>query len=417
MSAPYKSLAFLILLIWLTSGCTFASKESIPEKGKCIPPITTFSFPRDGYKPDPLPGEISPLEPWQEVSTVPEPLLADELSFSFLDPQFARTVNGSVEIWVINDWGKKKDPDSNHSIYVYRPDKGTWSEVPAMMEKGLVEIFKLYLGTDGTIWAKASNNIGSAGWFVSREYNETPYVFGKYNETENRFERLDFPQEIPLGNGSYNRDKFWLFEEGGAIYSLDFKTLKVKRHIDPRNAIWDEDYYITPENYIHQDDSLAFMEDGSFYFLDETPYNYYVPQIIDMYHFNPEINKLEGLKAINLENGPPFFDIFTDRAGNLWVSDQGWMNQEGKWHEIVRSPVFITTRMEATPIIWEHPRILLQSSNGVLWYSATNGLVSLDPQKGEWCWFTTYRSDIVEDAEQNLWMIADGKLYKNPLAD
>jgi hypothetical protein len=43
---------------------------------------------------------------------------------------------------------------------------------------------------------------------------------------------------------------------------------------------------------------------------------------------------------------------------------------------------------------------------GTAWY---------DPEAGKGCLFTNLASYIVEDANKQLWMVADGKLYRYPL--
>jgi len=419
MNGRYRIFVFLSLFIWLMGSFTVAPETGSAGKTGCIPPIATFAFPRDGTI-DSGPTDVLPPAPWQQVSTVPLPFPKDELSYNYFIPQFTRIVDGATEIWVISWWGRKldsSDPNANgHSIYVYNTVTRKWREVPSMIEEGPAEIFTLYTGSDGVIWAKASRDLIHGGWYMSGR-DAKPYVFGKYNKAQNRFEPLNFSGKVPMGNGGYYRDQFWLFEDGGPIYSLDFKTLEIKQYLDPRTA-WNTKYsypYHIPKNYLNSDDSIAFLEDGSFYFLDENSYEYYFTGLLPLYHFDPKTNRLRA-PEVKLKNGPPFYDIYVDRSGNLWMSDQGWMDKAGNWYELIPSPVFITTRMEATPIIWEHPYIMLQSSDGRLWYEATNGMVSLDPKKGEWCWFTTYSSRIIEDADRNLWMVVDGALYRNPLA-
>jgi len=418
MNARYRVFAFLSLLIWLMGSFTVAPEAGTGGKSGCIPPIATFAFPSDGWIDAEEPKDVLPPAPWQKVSTVPMPFPADELSGSSVFLELTRTVDGATEIWALVNWGKKSsqnsfpntDPDENgHSIYVYNTATRKWREVPTMIEEGPAEIFKLYPGSDGVIWAKASRDLIFTGWHMP---DDPPYVFGKYNEAKNRFEPLNFPGKVPAGNGSYYRDQFWLFDTAGPIYSLDFKTLEIKQYLDLKTI---KSSYRIPEYYLTRDDSIAFLEDGSFYFLDENPYENY-NHVLPMRHFDPKTNTLSGYPEIQLKNGPPFRNIYADRLGNLWVSDQGWMDKAGNWYELIPSPVFITTRMVGISIIWEHPHILLRSSDGRVWYEATNGVVSLDPQKGEWCWFTTYYSDIVEDADRNLWMVADGGLYRNRLA-
>jgi hypothetical protein len=102
-----------------------------------------------------------------------------------------------------------------------------------------------------------------------------------------------------------------------------------------------------------------------------------------------------------------------DHSGRLWLDDHAWMNSDGVWYDVVRSPVFITDKSDAGPnYVWDFPKVVFESSDGRLWFRSMNGMVSLNPEKGEWCWFTTEQSNIVEDSDHNLWMVADNKLYK-----
>jgi hypothetical protein len=66
---------------------------------------------------------------------------------------------------------------------------------------------------------------------------------------------------------------------------------------------------------------------------------------------------------------------------------------------------------------WDLPEVVLESTDGRLWFRSTNGTVSLNPQKGDWCWFTTYQSNIVEDSNRVLWMIADGTVHQYDLGE
>jgi len=86
---------------------------------------------------------------------------------------------------------------------------------------------------------------------------------------------------------------------------------------------------------------------------------------------------------------------------------------------MIRSPIFITNILwSGLDYRWKSPKVVLESSDDRVWFqSDENGMVWLDPDEEQWCWFTTEKSNIVEDAEGNLWMIADGKLYKNAIGE
>ena len=60
---------------------------------------------------------------------------------------------------------------------------------------------------------------------------------------------------------------------------------------------------------------------------------------------------------------------------------------------------------------------MYHSSNDMYWFSSNAGIVRLNPQIGEWCLFTNYTSQVIEDESQNLWIVVNGVLYKYQLSD
>ncbi|MBN2115480.1 MAG: hypothetical protein JW730_02855 [Anaerolineales bacterium] len=416
MQKYLHALLVFLMFAWITGSCNYSRPAiaSTPNNNSCISPITSLAYPIDGYSKSMQIDQTEPLLPWQVEKDIPQPLPLNQLSYNFIEPQFVRTVRGETEVWLMSTWGAKDDNSFKHTIYVYQTNSKSWHEVSSIIDEVPAEIVHLYLGTDGTIWASASREIGHAYGYSAYAKSTPKFVFGVYDEEKSKFELLDFPERVPLGPIAFNNDKFWIFERYGPIYDVDPRNLQITKYIDPRTSDLAQSMDL-PEHLVSSDNALVFMNDESFYFLDDTP-KYYTSQDVTLFHFIPEKNTLEAIPSINrLEGGPPYTDLFADRSGNLWVSDFGWMDKTGEWYQLIRSPVFISTKVEATPILWEHPQIVLESSNGLLWFRSTNGMVSLDPQKGEWCWFTTYQSNIVEDSDQNLWMIADNKLYKYPL--
>jgi len=113
-----------------------------------------------------------------------------------------------------------------------------------------------------------------------------------------------------------------------------------------------------------------------------------------------------------------YSNILVDHTGNLWLDSVGWKTPTEDWYQIHPPSIFVTNlKQGALDSRFQYPQIEIESSDNRLWFSSDNGMVWLDPEKGEWCWFTTYQSNIVEDSDRNLWMIADNKLYKLPLGE
>ena len=108
--------------------------------------------------------------------------------------------------------------------------------------------------------------------------------------------------------------------------------------------------------------------------------------------------------------------IEIDRIGRVWVSDFGWLehNQEARyvWHSLVRSPIFISIYDPEYEYLWIRPDAIYQFSDGKMWYSSGIGIVRFDVQTGEWCWSATVSGPLAEDASGNLWLVANGQIYK-----
>jgi len=81
-----------------------------------------------------------------------------------------------------------------------------------------------------------------------------------------------------------------------------------------------------------------------------------------------------------------------------------------KYFENIGNPTFAT------------PHLMLESSNGLLWYKKYldmginhEGTAWYDPRTGQGCMFTNLAVNIIEDSKQQLWLVANGELYKNLL--
>jgi ligand-binding sensor domain-containing protein len=272
---------------------------------------------------------------------------------------------------------------------VYRTDTKEWKLIPDAFDDKSAKSGLIYMASDGTIWADLA--------FSGSSY------FAIYNDEEGQFEYVVESENIPVGNLLSGDDgKFWILASKDGIYSYDTLSHKIEKHVSIPDLETSGSLY----------GSMATLApDGSIYFL-----NMAGERQVRLMHFFPKTGQLEYAPDFDFYLGDISYNLFMERSGRLWVGDLGWMEPDGAWYRIVRSPVFITDRAESSvKYIWSSPSIVLESSNDLLWFRSDNGLTWLDPQEGEWCWFTTEQSNIVEDQQHNLWMIADGKLYKYPL--
>jgi hypothetical protein len=113
--------------------------------------------------------------------------------------------------------------------------------------------------------------------------------------------------------------------------------------------------------------------------------------------------------------------MLVDHRGRLWLGAMGYMETDGSLYLLhPDAPMVWENRSEF--LYWSPPTLLLESSNGLLWYSEYHDMSLLgegtawyDPETGEGCLFTNVASNVVEDEDKQLWMVADGKLYRYPL--
>jgi hypothetical protein len=392
-----KSLATMLLMVVpLIHGLVAcAAQPSVapsvthpPSDSKCIPPSTNFAFKASsdgiGHYPE---ENILPPFPWTKEAEIPygNNLLA------------VRTVDNNVkELW-IGPLPSQLDSPTHRELIVYRTD--SWESRNVSLENGLDNfqpILDLYVSSKGQVWA--FNNAGQRKSMV-------PTVLSKYDEASSGFRAVAEVKEIPNGTLVNNQlrygnqvlldknDTFWILVPFDFVYSFQPDSGEVRR-------------YASLEGIRPYDAALA--PDGTIYILDKAGAD------DQLFRFDPDKDELERI-SYSLEPWPPIQSLLVDHSGRLWAGGLGWMNTDGSWYQIIRSPLFITTKLdlEGGPVYrWQQPQILLESSDQILWFVAQNGMFSLDSQKGEWCWFSTFWSNIVEDSDHNLWTLADGKIYR-----
>jgi hypothetical protein len=368
------------------SACSNSS--NLPDNG-CILPIVGFAYPASERNTTTNTIQVLPSTPWRVEAPLPE-IPSDARAFDLVS--FARTKEGRTEIWVERQYYFETENAGRVprvQFLIYHTDTREWKLIPERFDENSARSGLIYLVKDGTIWADLN--------FPGFSY------FAIYNEKKELFEYVAESENIPVGNLLSSGDgKIWILASKDGIYSYDTVSHKIEKHVSIPNLETSSSLY----------GSMATLApDGSIYLLSMTG-----ERQVNLMHFFPKTGQLEYVPNFDYYLGDISYNLFMERSGRLWVGDLGWMEPDGTWYRVVRSPVFVTDRSEGgNKYVWSSPSIVLQSSNGLLWFQSDNGLTWLDPQKGEWCWFTTEQSNIVEDEQHNLWMIANGKLYKYPL--
>lgn len=347
------------------------------EEG-CIPPLYDVAFPVVTHTPGLVtPRKIPPQGKWQ---------IWDDLPFADEDAMWVVSRPQKNELWL--RFGSTTD------VYRYSIEKKQWKIYPVD--------FALYLfaTNNGEIWSDKSLEKDSDSLLI------------RFNDATERFEAvpdasglLRYPQikEINSNIAEDQSDLLW-FIASDTLYSFDLSARKSQAHYSHASA----------------DGPVAVGTDGSIWFVEfsEDRLVRYDPSLQQVRYYEAHQTWFEG-------NMLPF-DIYSadglyfDRSGKLWLNSDGWLDFSNGdwpvWYQIIDSPLFITDdSLPYSEYRLYRPYINFQSSNGWYWFTTWNGIIRLDLQAGKWCLVTTYRSNVVEDGNRNLWVAVSGHLYKYDL--
>lgn len=375
------------------------------QSDKCMPPIygEGFSYPiAADHENLPYPGLdmlVPPPSPWEVEASLPEFAGLTNWERRDLGVIQTRRIDSYYEIWIHISQGLEKQG----YLAIYRTDTKEWKVIPEQIDT-------LILDKNGSLWGSHSGYFGYASApFDSR-------VLSKFDELTNTFipvkEVQNLAAVVEKGGSQYYSQvlldedgMFWILVPVDGIYKYDPNSGEMKKYFDLPAAF--RDAKIAPHGDIYVLVNNMYYQDG------EERFDY----ILKYYNTKTGKNS-EFALAYYLEPYPKPFTLLVDHQGRIWLDNIAFID-DGTLYQIQRSPLFISPISEAyNDYRYKRADVILESSDGRIWFlHRNNGIISLNPDKDEWCWFTTYQSNIVEDSNHNLWMIADGKLYKLPLGE
>ena len=356
--------------------------------------------------PEELPRErelLLPTAPWVVESELP-----DDFTQNFgIDVAFSRISNGHPEIWLVRRYAYEDIP----GIFIYRPLISDWQFISGVVEDTDIFVSEIYQANDGTIWGKND-------WEWRNENPVSGSILSKFNEGTKKFEFAQGMLEIPFTDEQRfvsheividRQGALWILVDDDAIYRYDPIDKITIKQIDLSN--------IDVGRYSFATGNGIYFENIDFKKLvaDDPIFSIYEGRI---YQYIPDTRELI---TVEIPDEPwPIGGFYLTQTGQMWFGAVGYKDlKSDSWYLLHPDPALYFPH--AGDIAWGSPRIVLDSSDGLLWFNKSTDIAEIDgtawydPETGEGCRFTNYPAEIIEDDQQQLWMFVDGKLYRYSL--
>lgn len=401
----------ILLFGFCTNDSIAQTRTSVPLDRECYQSFEDFAYwgPLNVLEES----EALPLPPWEVVGSLPSQLV-EEFAIDLKTVEITRLGNGKREIWL-----SPKYQGAHVAGYwvIYRPESQTWEIIPDHIEDLGLFVAQLFVSNDNILWGRTFRH-------PQREYPDNLVsisVLSRFNEITRRFELVADTSVLPLilTHDYPNRrifevddqDTFWIFAENDGIFRYDPTTQILTAYAELPN-LEVIDTALAPDGNIYF--SKPFDQTGSttreLFTLTGNPLLQFVPK-------TGEVTNLE----MPSEDWPIFSGMLVDHGNRLWLGAIGYRESNNDWQLIHPNPE--TYFDHAGDHLWAPPVLMMESSDGRLWYSRYldssgrgEGTAWYDPNTGEGCMFTNVPTNIVEDSQQNLWMVVNDQLYRYPLS-
>ncbi|MCA9936929.1 MAG: hypothetical protein H6662_03620 [Ardenticatenaceae bacterium] len=396
-----KARVFLIIAIGflpiLFVYKSFQPVSSLPSDDQCIASFDTFAFTFpdvNGPKQD----VILPLSPWEVVAVSPE---VENLPKNHIGKKLeviaVRQNGDDLEIWVSNP---SSDEDFIYLVYLVNTQE--WTQVSPEVESKFAPLESLHISNGNSVWKISILNgeivfsvfNDDSKHFVEQHVVAIPSEWGlnMKSRTNNVFDNIQTMWDV--------NDIFWIFSSDDAIYSFDLVDLQLNR-------------FTSLEGYVGIGDLVYDLEDRVFFDV------YSGKQGVWQYDLFTDY-----LAILPLSNMPVSTVSLVDSEGNLWLRNSyGWRTAQGKWQRFYPKPISYWWHFDFLDdwVYYLPPNPVQQTSDGRIWFviyrseewkTLRSGIAWYDPNTQEGCWFTSEGAQIVEDSQQNLWVMIENILYK-----
>ncbi|MDD2522295.1 MAG: hypothetical protein PHW11_05715 [Anaerolineaceae bacterium] len=348
----------------------------------CLPPIIKSSLPLGEnvtLSLEELESSIATLPPlaWEKAEELPFPENSDP-RIELINPR-----SRSLTLWF------RVQEQSTISFWTYSLETQKWNAVASPSK-----VDHYFFDSESQLWFIVEGNV--------------ELQFYKIDQAENKLKEMLIIDASKLNNRildfAYSPDhSLWVIMSNPTtlnqiLVNLDLQTGKVTDHV-------------TLSEYIIGVDT---DEKGNVFSLNNKG-------VVE--RFNPKAKTVSytylSPKSSYWNAGETEF-FFTE-TGQVYLNDLAWFENDdysSNLHLIFRSTVFVTQTDDGSgSFVWESPEPQAETEDGRIWYKSMRGLAWHQPETGEWCMFTSAKSNIVKDSQGNLWIIYDNALYMLPASE
>lgn len=407
-------MVFALVVVMVSVSCAdgfdvlsdWRDSETKLSDMECYKSFEEFAY----VMPEELPLDhklLLPTAPWVIESELP-----DDFTRNFgIDVAFSRVTDGHPEIWLIRSYSYEDIP----GIFIYRPSIDDWQFISRMVEDTDIFVSEIYRANDGTIWGK-----NSWSWEWKNENQIKGPVLSKFNEETQKFEFAEEMLEIPFTDEQRvisrevvmdRQGYLWILVSDDGIYRYDPIDKTTIKQIDLLG--------INVGNSVIAMDDNIYFENIDFMKLATADPTFSVYEG-GIYKYNPIAKELI---TVEIPDDPwPIGGFYLTQAGEIWFGAVGYRDlKSDSWNLLHPDPDLYFPH--AGDIAWSSPHIVLDSSDGLLWFNKSTDIAEIDgtawydPKTREGCRFTNYSAEIIEDDQKQLWMFANGKLYRYAFED
>jgi hypothetical protein len=389
----------LATTIALLCGCMSTPQPQMnisSSQNECLEPLQKLDFPIGEYSQDAGQEENPPPSSWIASAELPDSYVA--LSMIYFDKS----------LWIMGFIPGQQD---STAIWKYSLTANDWKKYSSIGNFDRIPSIDFIISPDEILWATTRG----------KAFDESSKLL-RYDSASDSFDYVDDGQHLLSGSlkGIDKRDididqngHIWLADLNG-IYEFSPDTLGLEARVSASDN--------------EQFSRLQIDNENNVWFLDIMghgikKYDPKTKESIGSYLYSWYQD--DGSYWDN-DPGDAYFvnTLHLDAKSRLWLDDKGWFDTQAKdinggplWHQVIRSPLFIvkTGLPLPTGYLWEKPLDIYESSNGLLWFSSSRGIVRLETNTAEWC-LLALDFPIAEDDQHTVWAFHGSTLFKYQLS-